>query len=233
MEDTTFLLNMREKNAMLITIDNRIKAINPNLGLGVVCAQISVSGSSEVIIAHMRDLEKDVSHRMDLDSLKILPQVSAVNEMYKKMGKDPSRYRGSAESLIRRIISGKNLYQINNVVDINNIISLETLHPVGSYDLDQLHGSIRFTIGDSDDSYKGIGKDVINTKDLPVFKDDIGAYGSPTSDSTRAMIKNTTQRVMMVIISFDGSGLREGIEKVKKYLIEFASATIINEKIII
>ena len=58
------------------------------------------------------------------------------------MGKEPSRYRVSSEALIRRILQGKGLYRINNVVDTNNLISIETGYSVGSYDLENLHGNI-------------------------------------------------------------------------------------------
>lgn len=40
---------------------------------------------------------------------------------YRTLGKDPSRDRGSQESLFRRVSQGQGLYTINTVVDINNL----------------------------------------------------------------------------------------------------------------
>src|SRR5438046_1172232 len=63
------------------------------------------------------------------------PQVETVRKAYKALGKDPARYRGSAEALLRRIVAGKGFPQINVVVDVINLVSVESRLPVGLYDL--------------------------------------------------------------------------------------------------
>ncbi len=142
---------------------------------------------------------------MRLESLGGIQQISVMKDAYKNLGKDPSRYRGSAEALLRRVLGGKGIYKINTVVDINNLVSLKTLHPVGSYDLEKIKAPLAFRAGRPGESYKGIGKEVINVERLPVFADaEGGAYGSPTSDSERAMIRMETSKAMLVIISFNG-----------------------------
>ena len=45
---------------------------------------------------------------------------------YLALAKDPLRYRGSQESLLRRVSQVKTLYTINTVVDINKLVSLES-----------------------------------------------------------------------------------------------------------
>ena len=85
----------------------------------------------------------------------------------KNLGKDLSRYRGSAEALLRRVLSGKGMYKINTVVDINNLVSLKTFHPIGSYDLEKIKAPLTFRAGRPGESYKGIGKEVINVEQLP------------------------------------------------------------------
>ena len=135
------------------------------------------------------------------------------------------RYRGSAEALLRRILSGKSLYRINTVVDINNLVSLRTSHPVGSYDLQNLGSDILFRIGLAGESYKGIGKDIINITDLPVFADASGPFGSPTSDSQRAMIRPETKKVLMIIISFTGrSDLDRSLDYAGRLLHDYAAS---------
>lgn len=225
--------NQELLNKLKISIEKIIRDINPHIKLGVVGAEVVVKKSGEDILSEMNLAKQEIINKYNSDLIKDIPQISSVSDTYKKIGKDPSRYRGSAEALIRRIFSGKDLYKINNIVDINNIVSLKTLHPVGSYDLDEIKGNILFTVGEKADSYKGIGKDIINTEDLPVFKDSIGVYGSPTSDSERAMIKDHTRKIMMVILSFDGSGVEAGVEKTKELLVKYAGAKILGEEIII
>lgn len=209
---------------MEITISEALKRANPNLSLGVVEATVVVEKHSSGL---WKEIDKQIistgkSH--SVEGIAQLPEISAVRETYKHLGKDPTRYRGSAEALIRRILQGKGLYEVNNVVDINNLISIETQHPVGSYDLGNISGPIVFAIGEEGESYKGIGKETINIAELPVFKDEKGPYGSPTSDSERAMITGDTKNIIMVIISFTGTGLKEGTERAAELLKKYAKA---------
>ncbi len=84
---------------------------------------------------------------MRLESLGSIQQISVMKDAYKNLGKDPSRYRGSAEALLRRVLGGKGIYKINTVVDINNLVSLKTFHPVGSYDLEKIEAPLTFRAG--------------------------------------------------------------------------------------
>ena len=85
----------------------------------------------------------NIQKTFTLENLTEQINIKTSREAYKILGKEPSRYRVSSEALIRRILQGKGLYKINNVVDTNNLISIETGYSVGSYDLENLQGSIK------------------------------------------------------------------------------------------
>jgi DNA/RNA-binding domain of Phe-tRNA-synthetase-like protein len=95
---------------------------------------------------------------------------------------------------------------VNNVVDVNNLISLHTAAAIGTYDLERIQGPVAFGVGGPDDSYQAIGKGPLRLEGLPVFRDESGPFGGPTSDSERTMIRDSTARAMTVIISFAGDG---------------------------
>jgi DNA/RNA-binding domain of Phe-tRNA-synthetase-like protein len=193
-----------------ISIHPALKACVPNLALGCVSANVTVEKHNEEL---WREIDKHLGHliaTIEPEQVNSIPQVSATRSAYKALGKDPSRYRGSAEALLRRVLSGKGLYQINSVVDINNLVSLESLNPAGTYDLEKITPPIELRIGAAGESYKGIGKDEINIESLPVFADATGSFGSPTSDSERAMVRLETRKVVMVVFSFTGP---EGLER--------------------
>jgi DNA/RNA-binding domain of Phe-tRNA-synthetase-like protein len=194
-----------------ITISEGLKSRVPGLALGCVTAEVrSVAKHDEglwhEIDTHLARLA--ATHKAD--DIAALPQVAAMRAAYKALGKEPSRYRGSAEALLRRVLSGKALYRINSVVDINNLVSLESFQPLGSYDLTLLGPAIELRIGAPGETYKGIGKEMINIESLPVFADATGAFGSPTSDSERAMIRPESRRILMAIFSFIGP---DGMER--------------------
>ena len=65
-----------------------------------------------------------------------------------------------------------------------------------------LGNHLEFRIGKLGEKYKVIVKDIVNIENLPVFTDENGPYGSPTSDSERAMITNDSKNILTVLISF-------------------------------
>ncbi len=143
----------------------------------------------------------------------------------KALGKDPARYRGSAEALLRRVIAGKGLPRINAVVDIINLVSVESRLSIGLYDLARVQGDIVFRAGRAGETYKGIGKYDLNLEGLPVFCDALGPHGSPTSDSERTMVTSDTKHVLAVIISFGGeAGLDRWTQRTNELFTRFASA---------
>ena len=153
-------------------------------------------------------------------------QVAATRAAYKALGKDPARYRGSAEALLRRIIAGKGLPRINSVVDIINLVSVESRLPVGLYDLAHVSGDIVFRAGRAGETYKGIGKYDLNLEGLPVFSDALGPHGSPTSDSERTMVTPETKHVLAIIILFAGANdLEHWTRRMSELFSMYASAS--------
>jgi DNA/RNA-binding domain of Phe-tRNA-synthetase-like protein len=188
-----------------ISIHSALKALAPDLVLGCVSARVSVEKHNEAL---WREIDQHLAHLSSTikpEQINSIPQIAAMRSAYKALGKDPSRYRGSAEALLRRVLSGKGLYQINSMVDINNLVSLESLNPAGAYDLEKITPPIELRIGAAGESYKGIGKDLINIESLPVFADAAGPFGSPTSDSERAMVSLEAKEVLIVVFSFTGA----------------------------
>ena len=187
-----------------VTIDPQLKAKCPRVALGCLTADVEARETSPALQEELRICEEKIlklpEPRAVLESSAIL----ATRSGYKALGKDPARYRGSAEALIRRILAGKGLPRIHAVVDIINIVSVESRLPIGLYDLAKVQGDIVFRVGHSGETYKGIGKFDLNLEDLPVFCDAEGPHGSPTSDSERTMVTSSTENVAAMLISFGG-----------------------------
>jgi DNA/RNA-binding domain of Phe-tRNA-synthetase-like protein len=185
-----------------IKISEPLKEVAPMLKLGIITAQVTVS-------KHSQSLWNEINHFIEASSLEMgdiakMSQISEARKAYRALGKDPTRYRLSSDSLLRRIVKGQGLYQVNDIVDLNNLLSMESGHSIGTYDLDTLEGSIEYGIGTADEVYHGIGRGVLNIDGLPVLRDTKGSFGSATSDSERSMITLDTKRILMNIIVFDG-----------------------------
>ena len=208
-----------------VSIDPELRPAAPDLALGLVCASVQVREYDERLWSQMNSLIAGIQQKYDLAALPEVPEIRALRRAFRATGKEPSRYRGSQESLFRRILQGKGLAPINTVVDINNFLSLESRHSVGCYDLAKVCGPVTFRVGRPGESYKPVGKEPVNVAGLPVFADRDGPFGSPTRDSERTMVTLSTVETMMVIISFSGrQGLAEFTRRAADLLKAHASA---------
>lgn len=195
---------------MGVTIARELKAKCPGVALGCIAARVEAPASPAGLLEELRACERNILKLPEPRAVLESPQITATRAGYKALGKDPARYRGSAEALLRRVIAGKGLPQINAVVDAINLVSVESRLPVGLYDLEHVQGEIVFRAGRAGETYKGIGKYDLNLEGLPVFCDALGPHGSPTSDSERTMVTSGTKQVLAIIISFGG---KEGLER--------------------
>jgi len=210
---------------MKVTIDAKLKAKCPRTALACVTAHVVAGASPAALLQEMKTRENEIQKlpfpRGVLESM----QVETTRKAYKALGKDPARYRGSAEALLRRVVAGKGLPQINAVVDVINLVSVESRLPIGLYDLEHIVGDIVFRAGREGETYKGIGKYDLNLEGLPLFADTGGPHGSATSDSERTMVTGATKQVLAVLISFSGmEGLGRWAQRMSDLLKQHAAA---------
>jgi DNA/RNA-binding domain of Phe-tRNA-synthetase-like protein len=203
-----------------IRIAPELKAKCPNVALGCVEAEVDTGATPAGLDEALRAFEERVTKLPEPRAVLEASPIVATRAGYKALGKDPARYRGSAEALLRRLIAGKGMPRINNVVNVINLVSVESRLPIGLYDLAQVEGAIEFRAGRTGETYKGIGKYDLNLEELPLFADAKGPHGSPTSDSERTMVTEATKRVLAIIISFGGASALDGAMKRMKELFE-------------
>jgi DNA/RNA-binding domain of Phe-tRNA-synthetase-like protein len=210
---------------MLVSVDEALKKKCPRTALGCVSAQVEAQGSPAALVEEMEARVQEILRLPFARGVLESPQIVATRAGYKALGKDPARYRGSAEALLRRVIAGKGLPQINAVVDVINLVSVESRLPIGLYDGAQVSGDIVFRVGDAGETYKGIGKYDLNLEGMPIFCDALGPHGSPTSDSERTMVTSETRQVLGILISFSGAdGLDRWAQRMIDLLQRYASA---------
>ena len=218
---------------MNVTIDPDLKKKCPRAALGCLTARVKTELSPAALVAEMNQRELEIQELPFPRGVLESPQVEAVRKAYKALGKDPARYRGSAEALLRRIVAGKGFPQINSVVDVINLVSVESRLPVGLYDAAHVSGGVVFRAGRAGETYKGIGKYDLNLEGLPLFADDQGPHGSATSDSERTMVTPQTTGILAIIVSFGGpEGLDRWTRRMSDLLVERASAQNVETRIV-
>jgi DNA/RNA-binding domain of Phe-tRNA-synthetase-like protein len=216
-----------------VKIAAELKAKCPRVALACVKAEVEAGATPEGLDQELRFCEERVLKMAEPKAVLESAAILATRAAYKALGKDPARYRGSAEALLRRVIAGKGLPRINNVVDVINLVSVESRLPVGLYDWAHVQGEIVFQAGRAGETYKGIGKYDLNLEGLPVFCDAVGPHGSPTSDAERTMVTESTKQVIAIIISFSGADGVEGwAQRMSELLKQYASGKTFESQVV-
>ncbi|MBD8346751.1 B3/4 domain-containing protein [Dysgonomonas sp. HGC4] len=161
-----------------------------------------------------------------IDNVKKIPAIEATRNAYKRLGKDPNRYRPSSEALGRRILRDLPLYQIDTLVDLINLVSIRTGYSIGGFDADKIEGNVlTLGVGVADEPYEGIGRGMLNIEGLPVYRDSLGGVGTPTSDNERTKLDVGTTRFLAIINGYDGKeNLPEAVDYMQSLLRRFTNS---------
>ncbi len=188
------------KQGMQLQLDDTLKSRIAGVTFGMVTIHaVTVRKGDQRLWKQVETLSQRLAREFALDRLSENEQIAAVRGMQKSFGFDPTRYRPSSESLLRRILKGQGLYQINTAVDVNNLCSLEFLLPVCSYDLRNVQGQVRVRIGKAGEEYPGIGRQVFQAENKVIIADDIGIMGTTVSDSERTKVSIQTTDILLAI----------------------------------
>ncbi len=212
---------------MQITISKTFHDVCPNFIGGAILAEVKNSATTPQLWAEIERIASVLRNNYTTDTIKEQSGIAATREAYRKAGKDPSRYRPACEQLARRILQGKDLYSIDQLVDFGNLVSLYCGYSTAMLDADKIKGeNITLGIGTAGEPYEGIGRGVLNIENLPVYRDEEGGFATPTSDSVRTMISPETKRILLIINCYDGnqSALEDVLNYSRKGLKNFANA---------
>lgn len=183
-----------------IFIEDCIRAAAPDFKVLVLQACIVNAPTSPAVRTLLTDVAGTVKERYALADINKRPGIAATRQAYKACGKDPNRYRPSQEQLCRRIVSGKELYFVNNVVDIFNAVSVLCGCSIGAFDVDRIVGDrLTLGIGRSNEPYVGIGRGELNIEGMPVYRDAVGGVGTPTSDNERTKTSVDTTSLLVCV----------------------------------
>ncbi len=188
-----------------ISITNELAQKVPEVTLSCIECNVVVENENRELWQQIEEKIKSISASIKIEEISQMPAISASRRAYKACGKDPARYRLSAEALLRRVVNRGELYQVNNVVDLLNLVSISTGFSIGGYDAEKIEGNVGFGIGENNEPYEGIGRGELNIEFMPVFRDKNGAFGTPTRDSVRTSVTTNTQRFLMIIIDYAGT----------------------------
>lgn len=204
---------------MKVLVSQEIETVCPGFVGAAVEADATNSAHSDALWAEIDARCAEFRLKLTTESLKQIPSIEATRRVYRACGKDPSRYRPSGEALVRRVLQGKQLYQIDTLVDLVNLASMTYGYSIGGFDADKFCGdTLTLGVGREGEPYEGIGRGQLNIAGLPVYRDAKGGVGTPTSDNERTKMTLETTHVLFLVNGYDGN--RSNVEACAAYLQE-------------
>ena len=177
----------------------------------------------------MKRIEEKYKH-INPESLKEDPVVRAYRDFYWKINIDPTKTRPSGEALRRRISRNGKLPRINNVVDIGNLVSADTLVPIGIYDESRFKYPITLRLSNGTENFYGIGKKEPEkvAPNIPILVDSEGIvmHIYPHRDSQLTNVIETTKDVLIVgagVLGVNNDLVKEATKRVAELLVKYAN----------
>ena len=212
---------------MKVIVSKEIGQICPEFVGACVDAMVVNTPYSEELWKEIDAFGNKFRKELTTESLKEIASIAATRRVYKACGKDPSRYRPASEALIRRVLQGKELYQLNTLVDLVNLASIAYGYSIGGFDADKFESdTLTLGVGREGEPYEGIGRGMLNIQGLPVYRDAKGGVGTPTSDNERTKITESTCHLVVLINGYDGNEqrVRENAEYIQALLRKYCQS---------
>ncbi len=208
-----------------ITISDEIKKACPDLHIAVIECDVTNTPSDPKLWEEIAAFEKEFRSSYEMGRINKRLPIAATRAAYKAFGKDPNRYRPSAEALSRRVMKEMSLYRIDTLVDLINLVSLKTGYSIGGFDAEKVEGTLELGVGRADEKFEAIGRGLLNIEGLPVYRDEVGGIGTPTSDEEKTKISLNTKKLLMIINGYSGiRGLNEAAALATTLLNDFIDA---------
>lgn len=107
-------------------------------------------------VVKKKRLEK-VLENLSSESIESNQVLVGFRDLHKAVGKSSKKYVSSSENLLKFLLKNKNLPSVNLLVDIYNLISVESCLALGAHDLDHINDRITLKITDGTEEYWPLG----------------------------------------------------------------------------
>ena len=213
---------------MKLTISNDILSKLPDFNVIAYAMDVD-NKTTEIVTKYLKELEKEYYNKYQPEEITKIPRLKETRDGYKRLGKDPSHTRAATEALLRRFVKGTGIYRLGDIIDLGNILSLLTNRSVCVVDYDKLQGYILIRVGQKDEPFEAINRGSLNIHNLPVYVDDLGPFGTPTSDTDRTKVDESTKRILIMLICFGNMDKEQDEQLLLALYKDYANAKNINK----
>ena len=188
---------------MELKIDKQVRINFPNLSIIIKkLDDIIIEKNNNNLENYKTDVLNEIYKKYNLSSLKDERIFRIYRNFFWEIGVDPTKIRPAAEALIKRVLTGKTIPKINNLVDTYNLTSIKTGIPLAAFDNSKIINRIIVRFAEPNEKFYGIGmkepqylkgNEVIITDEEKI----ITVY--PYRDSNETKITNLTKSIQLMI----------------------------------
>jgi len=180
-----------------------------------------------------KEVVQEIKERYDLESLKDQEIIRAYRDFFWDVGIDPTKHRPAAEALIRRVLRGSTLPNINTLVDAYNLASMKTEVALAAFDAERIKGDLLMRFAKENEKFVGIGMEKpLSLQGGEVVISDaekiVAIYPHRDADSSRITL--TTRNILLMscgVPSVDERILRNATEMARKYMLRFCGGQVV------
>ncbi len=193
---------------MYLNLDTGLKNKYPGLSARMVkIHDVTILLQNSLLEAFKPEVYAITQKQWDLDRLKENTIFRSYRDFFWRVGIDPTKIRPASEALIRRILRGNSLPNINTFVDAYNLASISTAIPFGAFDLDKMQGELTMREALKGEKFLGIGmENCINLSGGEVVIQDeeqlIAIY--PYRDADYSKVSLSTRNVLLMVCGVPG-----------------------------
>jgi len=193
---------------MTLEIESNLKDRFPGLRVMVeYIDRVRVEDSGVELQEFKEAIYAEVKQKYSLESLKDVSIFRAYRDFFWKIGIDPTKIRPAAEALVRRILAGKPIPIINNVVDSYNLASIKTEVALAAFNRDELKGALLMRTAQKGERFLGIGMNEpmeLNGGEVVISDDEKLVAVYPYRDANRSKVSHGTENLLLLVCGVPG-----------------------------
>jgi DNA/RNA-binding domain of Phe-tRNA-synthetase-like protein len=193
---------------LLFEIESTLKARFPGLQVVIGYVEgVTVESSGADLQKFKEEVLREVKKKYSLESLKDVAIFRAYRDFFWTIGIDPTKIRPAAEALIRRILAGRPIPTINNVVDSYNVASIKTEIALAAFNRDELKGSLLMRTAEKGEMFLGIGMSQpmeLNGGEIVISDQEKLVAVYPYRDAERSRVSGTTRNLLILVCGVPG-----------------------------
>lgn len=168
---------------------------------------VKIESSGADLHKFREEVLDEVKQKYSLESLKDVAIFRAYRDFFWKIGIDPTKIRPAAEALIRRILAGKPIPTINNVVDSYNLASIKTEIALAAFNRDELRGNLFMRTAEKGERFLGIGMSEpmeLNGGEIVISDTEKLVAVYPYRDADKSKVSGTTRNLLILVCGVPG-----------------------------